>query len=173
MQNLELKVRVRDLSALRRRARALGARLKERMRQTDTYFPHPAGRLKVREINGKRAEAIFYLRQNIIGSKVSHFTVVPLTASAGRILIAAFTKLFGVWVVIHKQRELWLYRHTRIHLDTVRQLGTFLELETMLTGISPAVGRKEHQEVIQRLGLRPFPIIAGSYSDLLSSRRQP
>ena len=55
-RNVEIKARVADAVALLAAALALPARDCGAMRQVDTYFIVPRGRLKLREIDGERAE---------------------------------------------------------------------------------------------------------------------
>ena len=40
--------------------------------------------------------------------------------------------MFGVSVSVRKQREVWLYQNARIHLDRVRGLGDFVEIEVVV-----------------------------------------
>ena len=47
----------------------------------------------------------------------------------------------GLRGIVRKERSLWLWRHTRIHLDRVEGLGDFLELETF-DQLASAGGRK-------------------------------
>jgi predicted adenylyl cyclase CyaB len=68
-----------------------------------------------------------------------------------------------------KERRLLLYRHTRIHLDAVEGLGSFLELETVLDGIGEEEGRRESAEVAAALGVRADDLLEGSYGDLVSA----
>src|SRR5260370_33014312 len=71
-------------------------------------------------------------------------------------------------VVVEKERSLYVYKNTRIHLDTVKTLGTFVELETVIQEPASVEDVKaEHQYVIAFLGLGPLQPIASSYSDLL------
>ena len=69
---------------------------------------------------------------------------------------------------VEKVRILYAYGSTRIHLDTVQGLGTFVELEMVIgeaTSLKDAGA--EHQAVITALGLDVLPPVATSYSDLL------
>src|SRR6185503_11027994 len=87
------------------------------------------GRLKKRETEGEPAEWISYERPNRVQAKVSEFTIFSEDQARER---------FGadplpVWVVVRKRRELWMHGNTRIHLDEVEGLGTFLEFEAMVS----------------------------------------
>ena len=65
-----------------------------------------------------------------------------------------------------KRRHLWILGATRIHLDEVEGLGTFVELETIYEGPSEGAAREEHQRVLAALAIRPDGAIGGSYIDL-------
>jgi hypothetical protein len=63
-RNIELKARCPDLARAAEAARKLGATRVGALRQHDTYFVVPTGRLKLREMDGKPAELVFYQRAN-------------------------------------------------------------------------------------------------------------
>jgi adenylate cyclase class IV len=165
MQNVELKVRCADLTAVRERARELGATEEGLLLQTDTYFVAGTGRLKLREVEGWGASLIAYERPDAAGTRVSDYEVVPVDQPEG--LKRALARALGVRIVVRKQREFWLYRYTRIHLDTVEGLGEFVELETVAQGISLAAAQAECEAVAARLDIAALPRLPGSYSDLL------
>ncbi len=58
-----------------------------------------------------------------------------------------FSNLFDVEVIVKKKRELFYYDDTRIHLDTVNNLGKFLELETLVTN-GKADAKKRFEKII-------------------------
>ena len=70
--------------------------------------------------------------------------------------------------MVDKQRELYLWRHTRIHLDEVAGLGPFLELETVVTDQTQEAAERECREVQAALRIREEDLVAGSYADLLA-----
>jgi predicted adenylyl cyclase CyaB len=129
-KNLELKARRGSrVSALKVCAR-LGAIRKGALEQVDTYFNLNEGRLKVREINGRTFELIYYRRPNKQGSRYSDYTIVPLVEP--RPMKEILKKLFGVAAVVKKRRLLFLYRNARIHIDSVERLGSFVEFEILV-----------------------------------------
>jgi predicted adenylyl cyclase CyaB len=70
--------------------------------------------------------------------------------------------------VVRKRREVHMYCNVRIHLDDVEGLGTFVELEAV---ISPQADERVSLERLDTLcgllGLSRGDGIAGSYADLL------
>jgi len=170
MVNVELKARLPNPETLRRRLRALGARHAGTLRQTDTYFQVPRGRLKLREMDGRRVELIAYERPDDRRERVSNYDIAPIEGDAA-LLKQALARALGVRVVVRKERDLWLLRSTRVHLDEVAGLGAFVELETVAGDIGLAEAYGEFEEVIAALELMSFAAIAGSYADLLEARR--
>lgn len=168
MKNLELKVRLANPGAMRTLLQRVGATRTDTLHQRDTYFSCPHGRLKLREIRGERSELIAYHRPNHARSRTSSYSVIPLERDQALALRRSLAGTLGVRAVVRKTRSLWMLRHTRIHLDSVQELGTFLELETVIRGISLSQGSREHREIVQALHLDHLPAIAGSYEDLLT-----
>src|SRR5207249_2802979 len=107
---------------------------------------------------------IFYERPNESGARRSDYTLVPVGEPAG--LQAALTAALGVRARVEKERHLLIWRHTRIHLDTVADLGTFVELETVLDGLSEEAGRAECSEVMRALGIAAEDLLEGSYGEM-------
>lgn len=181
MRNIEAKFPVDNLSAVRARALALGAHPVGRLEQVDTYFFAPNGRLKLREVaeDGQPAAAwlIAYQRPNATGARLSAYEMAPVPDAAA--LLAVLRPTMGVRVRVAKTRDLLLLRHTRIHLDDVRGLGHFVELETLVgppdarrdasaAGTADeTTGTQELHEIVAGLSLRLADSLPGSYADLL------
>jgi adenylate cyclase class IV len=127
MRNLEFKAHLDDPRAVMARARELGADLYGDLRQTDTYFDAPKGRLKLRETAGYQAELIYYQREEATANRGSDYEVAhSREPDALRDLLS---HALGVQAVVKKRRTLLSLDATRIHLDNVEGLGNFLELE--------------------------------------------
>ncbi len=165
MRNLEIKVRVDALSSLRGR---LGfAVFQGVLEQKDTYYLLGAKRLKIRE-EGGRSEIIFYSRVNKNGTRESSYRMLKVYQFFVPILKFLLDISYGVKIVVEKRRDLYLFKNTRIHLDTVAKLGTFIELETVMREEGDDTQyMAEHNKVKDLLLLEQFPSISGSYSDLL------
>lgn len=171
--NVESKTRCADLDEIARLASALGARYEGRLEQVDTYFRVPRGRLKLREVSqvapdgqvSASAELIRYERPDERGARVSTYerTAIEDVEPSKTRLAAAY----GVRGCIRKQRDLWILDSTRIHLDDVEGLGSFVELETVSQGDPGAEERREHDRLWSVLGLDHQATVDGSYLDLL------
>ena len=81
----------------------------------------------------------------------------------------ALTRALGVSVVVDKVRELYLWEHTRVHLDAVKGLGTFVELETVIREQSVEVARGECESIQKALEINADDLLSVSYADLLRS----
>jgi len=127
MRNVELKARDPDPARSLARARAVGAEDHGELRQRDTYFAAPRGRLKLREQEPGGAELIAYERPDAAEARESRYRITPVAdpATTAEALDAAL----GTVVVVDKRRRLLLWEGVRIHLDRVGGLGDFVELE--------------------------------------------
>ena len=175
-RNLELKVRCSgsDLDDVRARLLALGRPSARAEHQVDTYFAVRHGRLKLRSIapaGGQRSvELIAYARPDAAGSRWSEYRRVPLAIADARNMERALAQTIGVAVVVAKTREVVMNGRTRIHLDQIDGLGTFIELETVVTDQSVAVAQSEHAATVELIGLDRFAPVSGSYGDLVRAR---
>jgi len=166
MKNIELKAKVNSMNSLRRRVKDIGAKKTELMSQIDTYFASKSGRLKLREINGKEFVLIQYHRPDTASHKISEFEILKLTKEQAGELKEMLAETMGVQVVVAKKRELWMYGDTRIHIDTVKNLGNFMELESQIKH-GEKKARNEYDFLMKTLSLNGYEKINQSYSDLL------
>jgi adenylate cyclase, class 2 len=166
--NVEFKARCADLDRARSTLLDLGASPPTLDHQIDTYFCVPHGRLKLREGTVEHA-LIHYARPDHAGPKRSDVTLYPTGPDASA-LKDALTYALGILVVVDKQREILWLDHVKLHLDRVRGLGTFLEVEAIARdGDTEASLRARCDELLAALAVRPEDLVAGSYSDLLRS----
>jgi predicted adenylyl cyclase CyaB len=167
-RNVEVKIRVDDLEAVRARALALGAADHGVLHQVDTYFGTPSAhgaRLKLREHCPGRSELIAYRRPDTAGLRASDFHLVPVDDPTA--LREALAHALGVASRVAKSRHLLVLGRTRIHLDRVEGLGDFLELEVVLGERDDvALAQQEAEQILAQLGLRDRPRLPGSYADL-------
>lgn len=167
MKNIELKVKVKNFKEINERLKKMRAEFARKLIQVDTYYNVPAGRLKFREINRCEYEFIFYQRPDRVGSKISDYLVWKIKPSQAELAKSFFKKILGEKLKVVKTRRLWLYKNTRIHLDQVKNIGNFLELETVIAKKDLIFFKKEHEEIIKLLNLNKYKKIDKSYSDLV------
>jgi homotetrameric cytidine deaminase len=126
-RNVELKARDPHPDRTLERACALGAEDRGELRQRDTYFAAPHGRLKLREQEPGGAALIAYERPDAAEARESRYRVTPVADAAAT--AEALDSALGTVVVVDKRRHLLLWEGVRIHLDRVEGLGAFVELE--------------------------------------------
>lgn len=168
-RNVEIKASVGDLAPIEARARAIATRGPEDLAQDDTFFACANGRLKLRELADGRGELIHYVRGDEAGPKVSDYTIAPTSAPAD--LRETLARAFGILGRVTKKRRLYVMDRTRIHLDQVDGLGTFVELEVVLGEKESAQdGRAVASDVMRKLGIGEEQLVTGAYLDLLAAR---
>jgi adenylate cyclase len=163
-RNVEIKARVLDWDAMRRRAAALADGPVQILEQEDVFFAVPRGRLKMRTQNGA-AELIYYLRENTSGPKESAYLCIPVPdPAAARVMLG---RIHGERGIVRKTRWLYLVGQTRIHLDRVENLGDFLELEVVMRDGQPLdEGTAIARDLMARLGIHEDQLIDGAYVDI-------
>jgi len=167
-RNIELKARLRDPVAARSAAEGLANRPVELQTQCDTYFHCASGRLKVREIEGRPAQLIWYQRADQTEAKRSDYRLVELSDGPG--LIAALAAAMGIRAVVRKRRRIYLHRNVRIHLDEVDGAGSFLEFEAVLSDPpDESESRRLLDALAGRFNLTPDDLLRGSYGDMLAA----
>lgn len=167
-RNVEIKAAVSDLAAVRGRAEEFADEGPIVLEQEDTFFACPHGRLKLRRFAGsKQGELIYYERPSTSGPKESRYIVQRTSDAEG--LRAVLSAALGVRGVVRKQRTLLLIGQTRVHLDEVEGLGSFVELEVVLrpeqdVGEGQAIARR----LMADLDISPEQLIEKAYIDLLA-----
>jgi predicted adenylyl cyclase CyaB len=164
-RNVEIKARVHDLDATRRRAAALAHAPSECMSQVDTFFHVPRGRLKIRQFENGSGELIAYDRENEAGPKQSSYVVA--SCADAHALCDALARALAVRGRVVKRRELYMVGRTRVHLDQVDRLGAFVELEVVLQDSEIGAGEREARDLMRRLGIEEEDLVQGAYIDLL------
>jgi homotetrameric cytidine deaminase len=167
-RNVELKARDPEPERSLERTRALGAEDRGELRQRDTYFAAPRGRLKLREQDPGGAELIAYERADAAQARESRYRIAPV-ADPGA-LREALDAALGTVAVVDKRRRLFVWEGVRIHLDRVEGLGAFVELEGVagadsdLAREADLVGRLRDE-----LGIADDAVEATGYADLLAA----
>lgn len=164
-QNVELKARLDSLDDARRIAERIATAHLGTLRQVDTYFNCRTGRLKLREIDDGTVELIAYHRSDVQKAAVSDYLRCVLESAQP--VKAALSAALGVWVVVSKRREVFLWDSVRIHLDLVAGLGHFIEFEDVLAAGMARDDRRVN-ELMKLFELPEEQLVGVSYSDLLA-----
>lgn len=169
--NIEIKAALNN----RARAEAVAVRLSDKGPETicqeDIFFRCHGARLKLRIFGPARGELIRYERSAVADARSSRY-LIARTADP-ETLKEILTKTLGVTGLVKKTRTLYLIGQTRVHLDEVEGLGSFLELEVVLrNGQSEAEGKAIAQSLMSSFGIDKQQLIAEAYVDLLARQRQ-
>ena len=161
-KNLEIKVNLSSHKEVKTILKKNKIHLKELLIQKDIYYKVDKGILKLRIENDKQT-LIFYDRNEKSKKRWSDYHLLEINKTDGNEYLKRF---LDVLTIVNKKRELYLYNNTRIHLDYVKNLGYFLELETkVINGLKDAEKRFNH--LLDLLNLRDKKEIRASYKDLL------
>src|SRR5579875_3327288 len=160
-RNVEMKARLRDPGRAEQIAARLSGTSGEAIHQVDTFFACERGRLKLQILGSDSGELILYERPDLAGART------PDPVNLHKILSAA---LETTGTVI-KARRLFLVGQTRVHIDAVEGLGSFLELEVVLGfGQGESEGKQIAERLLAEFAIAPDQLIAEAYVDLLRKK---
>lgn len=165
--NLELKIKVDNPAELLAMLKEINAEFKGELEQVDVYYKIKNGLLKLRLENGSQT-LIKYFRNEKTGNRWSDYQLISLERNDARKYLKDILK---EETVVEKKRLLYLYDNTRIHLDTVKGLGSFLELETLVVNGKEDAG-KRFEKVAGLLSLNKKNEIRKSYRDLMLEQKR-
>lgn len=138
--------------------------------QTDTYFKVSHGRLKLREGNIENS-LIHYHRENKQGPKLSEVLLYKTNPKSN--LKDILIKSNEVLVVIVKERKIFFIENVKFHIDQVKGLGSFVEIEAIdkerLIDLEDL--NNQCQYFINLLKIGDMDLISDSYSDLLINKQ--
>ncbi len=164
--NIELKAHSKNQDRIREILKKQKADFKGIDHQIDTYFNAKIGRLKLREGNIEN-HLIHYVRSNEKASKESKVLLYKTNPESSLKLI--LETAMQVICVVDKLREIYFIDNVKFHIDTVKGLGTFVEIEAIDTdgSISKKHLKEQCDYYMQLLEIKPSDLIANSYSDML------
>ena len=135
----------------------------------DTYFDVPKGRMKLREGNIEN-HLIHYFRGDQAEPKLSDVTLFKPDedGTLKKILLESL----NVKVIVDKVREIYFIDNVKFHIDIVKDLGSFMEIEAI-----DEDGKRDEKslqeqctEFMSILCINSEDLITCSYSDLLLER---
>ncbi len=164
---IEIKAKSNNSEKIREKLLKKDAIFKGIDHQIDTYFNCPNGRLKLRQGNIETT-LIHYNRINQAGPKNSQVSLFKPENDAAA-LHNVLKNAYGVKVVVDKKREIYFIDNVKFHIDTVKDLGHFVEIEAIdETGIfSLKELNGQCQFYMKYLNIHDRDLLEVSYSDML------
>jgi len=168
--NIEIKAKSVNLNIVRDILKSNNAVFIGIDHQIDTYFNVNNGRLKLR--GGKiENHLIHYKREDNKAPKQSEVTLFESCPESS--LKEILTAALGVLTIVDKKREIFFIDNVKFHIDTVKDLGTFVEIEAIDS--DGAIGGEkllaQCRFFIDLLAISENDLIADSYSDLLLQKK--
>jgi len=168
--NIEIKAKSNNHDEIREILKSRNAEFKGVDHQIDTYFKVNLGRLKLREGTIENF-LIHYQRENKEGPKQSE--IILFKSDPKSSLKEILTKALGVLVVVDKKREIYFIDNVKFHIDTVEDLGTFVEIEAI--DYEGNIGEdkllEQCQSFLDLFKISQEDMISVSYSDLLLQKK--
>ena len=164
--NVEIKAHCKDPQRIRELLMLLGASYAGRDHQIDTYYRTPHGRLKLRQGNIENA-LIAYNRADVHDPKQSDILLYKTHDATG--LGEILNRMCHVLVVVDKTRDIYFIGNTKFHIDEVKDLGTFVEIEAIDQdgSVDPDDLRVQVVEYMNELGISNAHLLTHSYSDMM------
>lgn len=164
--NIEIKARCSNPENIEQILLDENANFKGLDHQIDTYFNVPKGRLKLREGNIENS-LIFYERENISGPKKSQVQLYKTQSESG--LKEVLYHSLGINIIVDKKRKIFFIENIKFHIDEVKGLGSFVEIEAIDKHGTIGQTKLEAQcdRYIKKFAIDNNELISVSYSDLL------
>jgi predicted adenylyl cyclase CyaB len=164
--NIEIKAKCKNSNKIRDLLKSKAAEFKGKDHQIDTYFKVNSGRLKLREGNIENF-LIFYDREDRAGPKESK--VILLETEPNSNIKPILEKSLGILIVIDKKREIYFINNLKFHIDEVKNLGNFVEIEAI--DKEGKIGKnkllEQCNQFLKLFKINQEDLISESYSDLL------
>ena len=166
-RNLELKVPCNSFEKIIKLLVEINADYIGELIQKDIYYQIKNWLLKLRIENGEQS-LIKYTRDETGKDRWSDFQVIKFPDGNAENFLK---DIFKIETVVEKNRQVYIYDNTRVHLDKVNDLGKFLELETLvINGLEDA--KKRFNDIINKLELDLNKQIKNSYKILIEKRKE-
>jgi predicted adenylyl cyclase CyaB len=172
--NIEFKARTNDPEKIRGILKRKSADYRGTDHQIDTYFNVSSGRLKIREGTIENA-LIYYERPDTADLKQSNILLHPLLSSKISSLKEILETTMGILAIVDKEREIYFIDNVKFHIDLVKHLGTYIEVEAIDRDETIGVSKLQEQCNYYRdlFQVKDVDLVDVSYSDLvLSSRKE-
>ena len=176
MLEIELKVRISSLEAVRQELHRHNAQFCGRMHEHDIYYNAPHRdfavtdeALRVRYTNDHAV--VTYKGAKIPSSGLKAREELNTAVESGEIFEQVLQRLgFRKTAEVNKWRENYKLGTIAISLDSVDELGTFAEIEIMAEEDDDSDATAKIEKIAEELGIQGEPLLA-SYLELLLSKR--
>lgn len=165
--NLEIKIELKNHKKVEDILKILNAPLVKVMNQKDVYYKKKGGLLKLR-IEDEGCTLIKYLRDEKGKDRWSDYELLTLIGNNPEKYLK---DILTIETVVEKKRILYMYDNTRVHLDKVKGLGYFLELETLMIN-GKADAKKRFDFLVKTLQLDLSKELKMSYRDLMLKKNK-
>ncbi len=164
--NFEFKAKTDNIEKAEKKLLELDPRFAGEDLQTDTYFNVNNGRLKLREGNIENA-LIHYERENTPNAKQSR--VLLYKHDPDKSLKDILTRSLGIKVIVSKKRKIYFIDNIKFHFDSIKELGTFIEVEAISENgkFSPEELKDQCDKYMVFFEIKSTDFMSLSYSDLL------
>ncbi|CAH0403862.1 unnamed protein product [Chilo suppressalis] len=176
MRNVEIKAKITDFKIICEKAEQLSGGPPTIIKQDDTFYKVNNGRLKMRFYADSSATLVRYDREDQDGPKLSDYELLDFSiaeSEKAKLLDKMLSKCMGKRGRVVKERRLYMVGQTRVHIDSVQDLGNFMELEVVLR---PDQSVEEGQEIAKdlqsKLGVNDEDLIECAYVDLLDKKTE-
>jgi predicted adenylyl cyclase CyaB len=167
LKNIEIKARINDFEKVKKIIEDICSIPIEIEQQEDTFFNTTHGRLKLRESDSESA-IMYYNRPNSHEPKQSDIALSLIDNP--NTLKTVLDKSIGIRGIVYKKRILYKYEQTRIHLDDVKGLGKFIELEVILKpDQTSGDGELIAYKLMDKFGIQKSDLIDVAYIDLIET----
>lgn len=164
--NIEIKAKSENPGKIKEILNHLGADYKGTDHQIDIYYNTMNGRLKLRK-GSIENNLIYYERKNTEGLKRSE--VILMDADPNSKLEKILKSSIGIKVIVDKKREIYFIENVKFHIDEVKNLGNFIEVEAISRN-----GEKTNEELTKQctyyknlFEIKDKDLIKYSYSDMI------
>ena len=163
---IEIKAKARNIEKVKSVLSEKQADFKGVDHQVDTYFRVSKGRLKLREGTIENT-LIHYHRPNQAGPKKSEVTLYRPQPDAA--LKSVLTEALGVLTIVDKKRAIYFINNVKFHIDEVKHLGHFIEIEAIDEEgtIGEASLLEQCERYISLFGIDENDLLKNSYSDMM------
>lgn len=165
-RSIEIKAYCRNKERCKNLIIKLGAELIFNENQIDTYFQSKTGILKLRESKSK-CVLLHYSRENNKESKKILFNHHEYESDSK--LKDILEKTNGSYSLVEKSRDKYQLNNVSFHIDSVKGLGDFIEIEAKDIDNSLSVERLQEQcnYYLKSLEINAKNLLSESYQELL------